>query len=155
HGFSDGWIQDIRSGGVPAIGSGDLVCGSSQTARPDCEIVDKVLWRSNGFLNLQAQTYVDRQDAVGSSRAQLSDHPPIEGDWSSATVASLALGDQSGGPPGTSYNDSSALPPTPAVSKLTIQTGNRVDHVETTLSNGYVFSHGGSGGTAQTLALGS
>jgi hypothetical protein len=94
-------------------------------------------------------------DAVDSSGAQLSDHHPIEVDWSYATAGNLALSDQFGGPHGTSYNDSSALPPTPAVTKLTIQTGNRVDHVETTLSNGYVFSHGGTGGTAQTLALGS
>lgn len=155
HGFSDAWIQDIRSGSVPAIGGGDLLCGSSQTARPDCEIVDKVLWRGNGFLNLQANAYVDRQDAVDSSGAQLSDHHPIEVDWGYATAGTLALSDQFGGPHGTSYNDSSALPPTPAVTRLTIQTGNRVDHVETVLSNGYVFSHGGSGGTAQTLTLGS
>jgi len=155
HGFNDAWIQDIRSGSVPAIGSTLLLCGSSQTARPDCEIVDKVLWRGNGFLNLQAQAYVDHQDAVDSTGAQLSDHHPIEVDWSYATAGNLALSDQFGGPHGTSYNDSSALPPTPAVTKLTIQTGNRVDHVETTLSNGYVFSHGGTGGTAQTLALGS
>ncbi|WP_315728153.1 MULTISPECIES: jacalin-like lectin [unclassified Bradyrhizobium] len=155
HGFSDAWIQDIRNGGVPAVGGGDLVCGSSETARPDCEITDKVLWRSNGFLNLQAPTYVDHQDAVDSSGTQLSDHHPIEVDWTYTTAASLMLSDQFGGPHGTSYNDSSALPLTPVVKQLTIQTGNRVDHVEIALSNGYVFSHGGTGGTAQTLTLGS
>jgi Jacalin-like lectin domain len=113
------------------------------------------LWRNNGVVNLQAPTYVDRQDAVDGSGAQLSDHDPIEVDWSYTTATSLTLSDQFGGPHGTSYNDSSVLPPTPVVKQLTIQTGNRVDHVEIALSNGYVFSHGGSGGTAQTLTLAS
>ncbi|CCE12076.1 conserved exported hypothetical protein [Bradyrhizobium sp. STM 3843] len=153
-GFSDAWIQTIRGGSVPAVGSGDLVCGPTQTARPDCEIVDKVLWRGNGYLSLQAKAYVDHQDAVDSSGTQLSDHHPIEVDWTYATAASFALSDQFGGPHGTSYNDSSALPSTPVVKQLTIQTGNRVDHVEIALSNGYVFSHGGTGGTTQTLTLG-
>ncbi len=155
HGFTDAWIQNVRNGSVPVVGGGDLVCGTSETARPDCEITDKVLWRGNGFLNLQATAYVDRQDAVDNSGVQLSDHHPIEVDWNWSTAAKLMLSDQFGGPHGTSYNDSSALPPNPAVRQLTIQTGNRVDHVETVLSNGYTFSHGGTGGTAQILTLAS
>ncbi|UFZ07127.1 ricin-type beta-trefoil lectin domain protein [Bradyrhizobium ontarionense] len=153
HGFSDAWIEAVRGGAVPPIGDA-LVCGSVQTARPDCEIVDKVLWRNNGFLNLQATSYVDRQDALDPTGAQLSDHHPIEVDWSFSTAANRRMSDQFGGPHGTSYNDVSALPANPVVSKLTIRTGNRVDQVELTLSNGYVFSHGGSGGTAQSLPLG-
>jgi Ricin-type beta-trefoil lectin domain/Jacalin-like lectin domain len=152
HGFTDVWIQDIRSGDVPLIGN-PLLCGAVETASPTCEVTDKVLFRNNGFLTLQASQYVDRQDAVDGSGVQLSDHHPIEVDWSFTTPSNLAASDQFGGPHGTSYNDSSALPPTPVVKQLTIQTGSRVDHVETTLSNGYVFSHGGSGGTAQTLTL--
>ncbi|WP_315739644.1 jacalin-like lectin [Bradyrhizobium sp. SZCCHNR1093] len=154
HGFSDAWIETMRGGSVPPIGAA-LVCGDPQTARPDCEIVDKVLWRNNGVLNLQATSYVDRQDALDSSGAQLSDHHPIEVKWSFSTAANRRLSDQFGGPHGTSYNDSSALPADPAVSKLTIRTGSRVDQVELTLSNGYVYSHGGTGGTAQSLTLGS
>ncbi|MGJ4909205.1 jacalin-like lectin [Bradyrhizobium sp. HKCCYLS2033] len=154
HGFSDAWIETVRGGSVPPIGDA-LVCGDTQTARPDCEIVDKVLWRNSGFLNLQASNYADRQDALDSNGAQLSDHHPIEVDWSFATAASRRLSDQFGGPHGTSYNDVSALPANPVVSKLTIRTGARVDQVELTLSNGYVYSHGGTGGTAQSLALGS
>jgi hypothetical protein len=152
HGFTDAWIQDIRSGDVPLIGN-PLLCGAVETASPTCEVTDKVLFRNNGFLTLQPSQYVDRQDAVDGSGVQLSDHHPIEVDWRFTTQASLTLSDQFGGPHGTSYNDSSTLPPTPVVKQLTIQTGSRVDHVETTLTNGYVFSHGGSGGTAQTLIL--
>jgi jacalin-like lectin domain-containing protein/ricin-type beta-trefoil lectin protein len=152
HGFTDVWIQDIRNGSVPPIGN-PLLCGALETASPTCEVTDKVLFRNNGFLSLQASQYVDRQDAVDGSGIQLSDHHPIEVDWSFATPSNLALSDQFGGPHGTSYNDSSALPPTPVVKQLTIQTGSRVDHVEATLTNGYVFSHGGTGGTAQTLTL--
>jgi len=155
HGFSDAWIQNVRGGSVPVVGGGDLVCGSSETARPDCEITDKLLWRGNGYLNLMPNAYLDRQDAVDSTGTQLSDHHPIETDWIYTTATNLALSDQFGGPHGTSYNDSSALPATPVVKQLTIQSGTRLDHVETVLSNGYVFSHGGTGGTAQTLSLGS
>ncbi|CAL79964.1 conserved hypothetical protein; putative signal peptide; Ricin-type beta-trefoil lectin domain [Bradyrhizobium sp. ORS 278] len=154
HGFSDAWIEAVRGGSVPPVGDA-LVCGSTQTARPDCEIVDKVLWRNNGFLNLQASSYVDRQDALDASGAQLSDHHPIEVNWSFSTAANRRLSDQFGGPHGTSYNDVSALPANPVPSKLTIRTGSRVDQVELTLSNGYVFSHGGTGGTAQSLTLAS
>lgn len=154
HGFSDAWIEAVRGGAVPPIGD-PLLCGSVQTARPDCEIVDKVLWRNNGFLNLQATSFVDRQDALDSTGAQLSDHHPIEVDWSFSTAANRKMSDQFGGPHGTSYNDVSALPADPVISKLTIRTGSRVDQVELTLSNGYVYSHGGSGGTAQSLTLGS
>jgi hypothetical protein len=152
HGFTDVWIQDIRNGSVPLIGN-PLLCGAVATASPTCEVTDKVLFRNNGVLSLQASQYVDRQDAVDGSGVQLSDHHPIEVDWSFATPSNLALSDQFGGPHGTSYNDSSTLPLGPVVKQLTIQTGSRVDHVETTLTNGYVFSHGGTGGTAQTLPL--
>jgi hypothetical protein len=152
HGFTDVWIQDIRNGSVPPIGN-PLLCGAVSTASPTCEVTDKMLFRNNGFLNLQASQYVDRQDAVDGSGVQLSDHHPFELDWSFTTQSNLALSDQFGGPHGISYNDSSTLPPSPVVKQLTIQTGSRVDHVETTLTNGYVFSHGGTGGTAQTLTL--
>jgi hypothetical protein len=153
HGFTDAWIKDVRNGDVPAIGAGDLVCGAAQTANPTCEITDKVLYRNNGYLSLQAQQYFDRQDAVDASGVQLSDHHPIEVDWSYTTPSNRALSDQWGGPHGTSYNDVASLPAAPVVRQLTIRTGNRVDNVEITLSNGYVFSHGGTGGAAQTLTL--
>jgi len=153
HGFTDVWIQKIRNGQVPAIGN-PLLCGTPQVASPTCEITDKALYRDNGFVGLVASNYVDHGDAVDNAGTQLSDHHPIEVDWRYATPSNRALSDQFGGPHGTSYNDVSQLPPNPSVSTVTIQTGSRVDHVEIALSNGYVFSHGGTGGNAQTLVLG-
>ena len=153
HGFTDAWIKDVRNGDVPAVGADPLVCATPTPASPSCEVVDKVLYRSNGYLNLQALRYVDRQDAVDASGVQLSDHSPIEVDWSYATSSNRALSDQWGGPHGTSYNDVASLPADPVVRQLTIRTGSRVDNVETKLSNGYVFSHGGAGGAPQTLTL--
>jgi len=153
HGFTDVWIQNVRNGEIPAIGA-PLLCGTAETTSPTCEVTDKVLFRDNGYVGLQALQYVDRQDAVDASGVALSDHHPIEVDWSYATVSNRILSDQWGGPHGTSYNDVASLPGNPTVQQLKIRTGNRVDHVETTLSNGYVFSHGGTGGTEQTLPLG-
>jgi hypothetical protein len=153
HGFTDVWIKDVRVGNVPVVGAGDLICGAVETASPTCEITDKVLFRDNGFVGLQANSYADRQDAVDASGVALSDHHPIQVNWSYATASNLALSDQWGGPHGTNYNDVSSLPTQPVVRQLKIRTGARVDHVETTLSNGDVFSHGGTGGTEQTLNL--
>jgi hypothetical protein len=152
HGFTDVWIEKVRNGAVPPIGDA-LVCRPTETTSPLCEVTDKVLYRDNGFLGLRALQYVDRLDGVDGSGVALSDHQPIEVDWSYSTAANRALSDQWGGPHGTNYNDVSSLPATPVVQQLKISTGARVDRVETVLSNGYVFSHGGTGGTEQTLTL--
>jgi len=154
HGFTDVWIQKIRNGQVPPIGN-PLLCGTPEIASPTCEITDKALFRDNGYLGLKALQYVDHQDGVDASGVQLSDHHPIEVDWSYATAANRAMSDQWGGPHGTNYNDVASLPVNPTVSTLNIQAGNRVDRVEIVLSNGDVFSHGGSGGTLQSLNLNS
>jgi len=40
-----------------------------------------------------------------------------------------------------------------SVSSLSLSSGNRVDNIGLTLSNGTTFAHGGTGGTPATLAL--
>ncbi|MBV8634800.1 MAG: ricin-type beta-trefoil lectin domain protein [Burkholderiaceae bacterium] len=154
HGFTDVWIQKVRNGQVPPIGN-PLLCGTPEIASPTCEITDKALFRDNGYVGLKALKYIDHQDGVDASGVQLSDHHPIEVDWSYATTANRAMSDQWGGPHGTNYNDVASLPANPTVSTVNIQTGNRVDHVELALSNGDVFSHGGSGGSLHSMQLGS
>jgi endonuclease/exonuclease/phosphatase family metal-dependent hydrolase len=152
-GFTDVWINNVRGGAVPAVDDNSLVsCADRSSA--SCEIVDKVFFRNNGHLTLSALSFlVDDVNFVDSAGNQLSDHFPVAVDWSYSTSPSFKLSDQLGGPHGTAFNDVGLLPSNPKVSKLVIRTGSRVDRVEVVLSNSYILSHGGTGGTEASLAL--
>jgi hypothetical protein len=155
-GFTDVWVQRLRNGNVPALGSASLGACEPSATNANCEVVDKVFFRDNGFVGLNATQYVVRdRDFVDANGADLSDHLPVSANWSFATPASRRLSDQFGGPHGLNFNDLGLLPTTPVVSTLSIRAGSRVDRVGVTLSNGYVLSHGGNGGTLRTLTMGS
>ena len=155
HGFTDVWINNIRGGVVPTLGAAPLI-SCSDTTGAGCEIVDKVFFRTNAYVSLAALSYlVDSVDFLDSTGNQLSDHYPVSVNWSYAISPNFKLSDQWGGPHGNAYNDVGQLPDKPVVSELTIRTGARVDRVETVLSNGYIMSHGGTGGTERTLTLSS
>lgn len=153
-GFTDVWVSKVRNGSVPVAGAEAMVCSPAVTS-PDCEIVDKVLFRDNGFVGLQAVSYLIPTDMQNAAGEELSDHRGIKVQWNYATAANRLMSDQWGGPHGTAFNDVANLPANPAVSKLVLRAGSRVDRVEVTLSNSYVFSHGGTGGTEKSLVLGS
>jgi hypothetical protein len=53
----------------------------------------------------------------------------------------------------TWFSDLDVLPTSPVVASVTLQGAARVDAVSFTLSSGLILSHGGTGGTATTLAL--
>jgi len=153
HGFTDVWISKVRAGAIPA--ADDIALTScADTTSASCEIVDKVLFRNNGHLALSALDYrvdsVNFRDAAGN---QLSDHYPVSVNWNYATSSSFELSDPWGGPHGDAFNDVGLLPDSSAVSKLVLRAGERVDRVEVVLSNGYILSHGGAGGTEQSLTL--
>jgi endonuclease/exonuclease/phosphatase family metal-dependent hydrolase len=151
-GFSDVWLSRLRNGDIPPVGEA-LVCHPTTTSA-NCEIVDKVLYRDNGFVGLTPTLYDVRMDAKNSAGQELSDHFPVHVDWSYSTPSDLALSDAWGGPHGAAFDDTSLLPDSPVVRTVTLQAGARVDRVETRLTNGYVFSHGGDGGTQSSLSLG-
>ena len=153
-GFTDVWVSQIRNGDVPAEGAAAMVCTPAYTSA-NCEVVDKVLFRDNGYVGLQALSYLIPTDTQNPAGEELSDHRGIKATWSFSTDPNRRLSDTWGGPHGVAYNDVYSLPDSPAVSKLTIRAGNRVDRVEVTLSNSYVFSHGGTGGSESSLTLGS
>jgi 1-phosphatidylinositol phosphodiesterase len=69
------------------------------------------------------------------------------------TADERRFSDLIGGPHGTAFNDVSLLPAHPLVSELKLRTGKRLDRIETVLSNGYSFGHGGMGGDEQALTL--
>jgi endonuclease/exonuclease/phosphatase family metal-dependent hydrolase len=151
-GFSDVWTSRVRNGAVPAKYTPALVCDPPLTS-PECEVVDKVMVRDNGFVGLKALDYRIAEDAVDANGIDLSDHRAIAVNWRYSTADDRRLSDQIGGPHGTAFNDVSLLPADPLVRELKLRTGKRVDRVETVLTNGYPFGHGGTGGDEQTLIL--
>ncbi len=151
-GFQDLWVDLYRNGDIPALGDPALVCEPKITASY-CEIVDKVLYRDNGYLNLQPLDYQVRQDDETPAGLKLSDHPPLSADWSYQLPANRRSSDQFGGEGGISFNHVSQLPASPQVTQVSLRSGNRVDQVGLQLSGGQSFNHGGNGGTLNTLTL--
>ncbi len=80
-GFSDPWIDLIREGDIPELGSDRLGDCSPVNTGPNCEGVDKVFYRSNSNITLSATSYHygddDRYYYEGDLTRPLSDHSPI------------------------------------------------------------------------------
>lgn len=132
-----------------------MSCEPSASQR-DCEIVDKVFYRDNGFVGLEALTYqVEDERFVDSTGADLSDHWPVSVTWRYATPADRRLSDPWGGSDGTNFNDVGLVPAQPTVRTLQLRSGSRVDQVGITFESGQALSHGGSGGSLKTLQLAS
>ncbi len=153
-GFRDPWVDLIRNGNLPVSGADALVCDPKVTS-PSCEIVDKVLYRGNGFIELEATSYTVREDDLTADGLKLSDHPPVHTNFTWTTRSDRRLSDPFGGPHGTSFNDAATLPENPATRTVSLRAGSRVDQIGITLSNGFVSTHGGNGGTASSLTLNS
>ncbi|SHO58182.1 Ricin-type beta-trefoil lectin domain protein [Vibrio quintilis] len=151
-GFKDAWLTLIRDNDAPVSGADALVCHPPFTGS-QCEIVDKVLYRDNGYLNLSAYTYEIRQDAKTSTDLDLSDHPPVEARWTYQTNDNWQFSPRIGGPHGIEFNDYALLPDQPSLSQISIRSGKRLDQLQLTLSNGETITHGANGGTRQSLAF--
>jgi endonuclease/exonuclease/phosphatase family metal-dependent hydrolase len=153
YGFRDVWIDLVRGGVKPALGSPPLT-SCANTTSPECEIVDKVLYRNNRNVRLVPLEYkVESERFVNAQGESLSDHWPVSVTWRLATASEWRFSDSWGGPHGSAFNDLGVMPANPAVSSVALRSGSRVDEVEITLSNGFLLSHGGSGGNLQTLRL--
>jgi endonuclease/exonuclease/phosphatase family metal-dependent hydrolase len=154
NGLTDAWVQLQRDGVPPAAGSDALVCDENAVTN-DCEVVDKVLYRGNRLLNLDA-TFYNNEHAkfLDSAGAMLSDHDPITVRFSWTRNPGYQLSDQFGGPHGDYYTDLDRIPAGTRATTLALRAGSRVDQVGLTLADGTVLNHGGSGGTAKSLALG-
>ncbi|WP_394844728.1 endonuclease/exonuclease/phosphatase family protein [Pendulispora brunnea] len=152
----DSWVDLMKGGTPPAQGSPALVWDDENTVLTDFgyEFVDKVLYRSNAYISLSAQTYSVLDGAFRDSDGHmLSDHRPVFTKFQYTLASGLRLSDQFGGPHGDSYNDANQLPARPTVQSISLRSANRVDQVSLTLGNGTRSSHGGTGGTEQSLAL--
>lgn len=76
NGLTDAWVQLVKGGTPPPSGASALLCGDN----PDnnCEVVDKVLYRSGGGVTLEATGYSNEHAAfLNDSEKKLSDHDPI------------------------------------------------------------------------------
>ncbi|MFD4600253.1 jacalin-like lectin [Streptomyces sp. NPDC058464] len=157
NGLTDAWVQLIRGGSAPAKGSDALVCDQSGATVPNtCEVVDKVLYRSSKLVNLSATSYNNEHAKfLTSDGLMLSDHDPITVGFSWSQNANFQLSDQFGGPHGDYYQDIDKVAAGARATTISLRTGSRVDQVGITLADGTTLTHGGTGGTASSLTLGS
>ncbi|TQE39992.1 endonuclease [Streptomyces ipomoeae] len=155
NGLADPWVQLIKGGTPPALGSDALVCPTSAPTN-DCEVVDKVFYRSSNLVNLSTTRYNNEwAKFLDSAGKNLSDHFPHTVDFSWSLNSGLRASDFFGGPHGTAYNDADNLPTTVSPRTLTLRGASRLDAVSLTHDGGTTLSHGGTGGTATSLTLAS
>lgn len=157
NGLTDAWVKLIRGGSAPAKGSDALVCDQSGATVPNtCEVVDKVLYRSSKLVTLNATSYNNEHAKfLTSDGLMLSDHDPITVGFSWTQNANFQLSDQFGGPHGDYYQDIDKVAAGARATSISLRAGSRVDQVGITLADGTTLTHGGTGGTASSLTLGS
>ncbi len=155
NGLTDAWVQLIRGGSAPAAGSADLVCDESAITNT-CEVVDKIMYRGSKLVTLTASGYNNEHATfLDSSGAMLSDHDPITTNFAWTENPDFQLSDQFGGPHGDYYQDIDSVPAGARATVISLRSGSRVDQVGLTLADGTLLTHGGTGGSASSLTLGS
>jgi len=155
NGLTDAWVKLQRGGVPPVAGSDALLCDASAITNT-CEVVDKILYRGSKFVSLNATSYNNEHAKfVDSSGLMLSDHFPITVGFTWSTNAAYGFSEQFGGPHGDYFNDINSVPSGARATVISLRAGSRVDRLGVTLSNGTSLGHGGTGGTAASLTLGS
>ncbi|WP_458248170.1 jacalin-like lectin [Streptomyces sp. MAI_2237] len=157
NGLTDAWVQLIRGGTPPAKGSDALVCDQSGATVPNtCEVVDKVLYRGSKLVSLNATSYNNEHAKfLTDAGLMLSDHDPITVGFTWSRNSAFQFSDQFGGPHGDYYDDIDSVPAGARATTVGLRSGSRVDQMSLTLANGTTLAHGGTGGTAASLTLGS
>ncbi|KAK9470691.1 Endonuclease/exonuclease/phosphatase [Dipodascopsis tothii] len=158
NGFSDSWVTEVEGGDPPAAGADAIVC-DNPTLVNTCETVDKLFYRSNGFIELTNNGfYYDSLRFLSDNATTLTDHNPIRTEFSYSLNSTFRMSDFVGGPHGTWFSDFTtlrSLPSSPVVSTITLRGGSRLDSVAVTLSTGTTLTHGGTGGDASSLTFSS
>ncbi|WP_123743331.1 jacalin-like lectin [Saccharothrix texasensis] len=153
NGLTDAWVERVRGGVEPALGSPALVCDPANVTEA-CEVVDKVFYRDNAHVDLTATSYRnDHASFLDPDGEPLSDHYPHTVGFSWRLADHLRLSEESGGPHGTPFTDVEAVRPGTTVRSVTLSGGARLDRVGVTLTDGAALAHGGTGGTPTALAL--
>ena len=89
NGLTDVWVRLVRGGVAPAPGTPDLGCPGTDPG-VECEVVDKILYRSGTGVTLDATRYANLDSGFRDDRGRmLSDHFPIAADftWTSTPPA--------------------------------------------------------------------
>ncbi|MGW2745022.1 jacalin-like lectin [Streptomyces sp. NPDC001450] len=155
NGLTDAWVRLMKGGTAPTQGADPLLCPTSAPPN-DCEVVDKVLYRSSDLVSLNATRYNDEwAKFLDSGGGNLSDHFPHTVDFSYTLNTRLRASDFFGGPHGTAFSDADDLPPSLSPRTLTLRGDARLDAVSLTHDGGTTLAHGGTGGTATSLTLAS
>lgn len=152
NGMTDPWIELVRGGNYPALGSPAIACIFPAITN-SCEVVDKIYYRSSKYVKLQGSDYNVVQNFVNTAGEQLSDHMPVATQFTYTLQQPFAASDLFGGPHGTPFNDLETLTATSNATVFTVRGGSRVDKVQVTLAGGATLAHGGTGGTEQSLTL--
>jgi endonuclease/exonuclease/phosphatase family metal-dependent hydrolase len=148
----DPWITLVRHGSIPALGDSAIVC-TFPDETDSCEIVDKIYYRSSKYVQLTPSGYQVLHNFVNAQGQQLSDHLPLTANFTYSLQSAFGMSDLFGGPHGTPFSDLTSLAAGSAPAVVTIRGANRVDNVGVTLKDGTTLTHGGTGGTAQSLTL--
>ncbi len=154
-GLKDVWVQLIKGGNAPAIGAPALVCDKNTIYNdPQCEIVDKIFYRSSRFINLSARYFSYEENTFRDGNGKmLSDHRPIVARFNWSVNNTFQLSDQFGGPHGNSFTDINSIPSRPTVQRIFLHAGKRLDQVGIRFKNGKTIAHGGNGGNYRSLDL--
>lgn len=76
-GLTDVWLEVVRGGSIPDVGTPLRDGCVADPSGPDCETIDKILYRSAGSVVLTPLSYaVLASEFVDESGAPLSDHDP-------------------------------------------------------------------------------
>jgi hypothetical protein len=149
----DPWV-DLQRGGV--VPTAETLC-ANPSSNNSCETVDKVFYRSSPLVTLQASAFRYASSLFLQADGNvLSDHNPVNVNFTWSSGSSLRQSGLWGGPHGNWFSDVATLASIskPKASTLTFRGGSRIDSVGLTLSDGTVLKHGGTGGSAVSLTLG-
>ncbi|KAI9356187.1 Endonuclease/exonuclease/phosphatase [Zopfochytrium polystomum] len=151
-GMTDAWPTLIH-GSEPVPGADAILCSNPSSVQ-DCEVVDKLFYRSNGMVQLTATHF----EYVGNKFLQadgsiMSDHDPILVNMTWSLKNGFRQSQQWGGPHGDFYQDMPLISVPAKAAKIVFRGADRVDSVGLVLSTGQILLHGGSGGTESSLVL--
>ena len=152
-GLTDAWVEHERGGDRPDAGAPALVC-ETNAPTDDCEVVDKILFRSGAFVDLRLSDYRnDHADFLDGDGRMLSDHYPHTAEFAWSLTPGVLMSDPAGGPHGTPFTDVERVVGGAEPRTLSLRAGSRLDQVALTYADGGQAAHGGTGGTERSLTL--
>lgn len=75
--LKDTWVEVVRGGKAPAPDEQALVCAQPFPTTPDCEVVDKVLYKSGSVTLTPSEWKYLGEEFTDAAGKPLSDHTPV------------------------------------------------------------------------------